>query len=100
MEESLIEIRMANREIKEALSTWQEILNIADADQWAFYLEYDEKDLLNALYIFNHVAQNRAIKSGFLNEENAEPKMEKYKEALKECFGFDSIELTNSVLGF
>lgn len=98
MENNLTEIKMANKEIKGALGAWQEILNIADADEWAFYLEYDEKDLFNALYIFNHVAQNIAIKKGFLNEENALNKMTTFREALKEAFGFDSIEVTKKSL--
>lgn len=98
MENNLTEIKMANKEIKGALEAWQEILNIADADEWAFYLEYDDVDLFNALYIFNHVAQNKAIKNGFLNADNAEKKMLAFKDALRDAFGFDSVEITQKSL--
>ena len=61
-DENMLLIALANQEIKDGLAHWQEIMNLADADQWAFFLEYD--DLFNALYII-HVAQNIAIKKGF-----------------------------------
>lgn len=98
-DENMLLIAMANEEIKDGLAHWAEIMNIADADQWSFLLEYDDADLLNVLYIFNHVAQNIAIKRGFLNMENAEQKMRWFCESIEECFGFNTIELTNKVLG-
>lgn len=91
-------IRKINREISGALKFWQDMLNIADADEWAYYLEYSDEDLFNSLYIFNHVAQNIAIKKGFLNDANAEDNMGEYVKAIERCFGFNTIELTNKVL--
>jgi hypothetical protein len=99
MKNNLRQIKQINKDISDALKFWQDMLLISDADQWAYYLEYSEKDLFNALYIFNHVAQNIAIKKGFFTEENAEEKMAKFREGIKEGFGFDTIELTNKVLG-
>lgn len=98
-DENMLLIALANQEIKDGLAHWQEIMNLADADQWAFFLEYDDADLLNALYIFNHVAQNIAIKKGFLNMDNAEQKMRWFCESIEECFGFNSVELTKKMLG-
>ena len=97
-DENMLLIALANQEIKDGLSHWQEIMNIADADQWAFLLEYDGRDLLNALYIFNHVAQNIAIKRGHFNEDNAEPLMKEFCSSIEKCFGFNTISLTNKVL--
>ena len=91
-------IKEINKEISEGLSHWQEVLNLADADEWAYYLEYSDEDLFNALYIFNHVAQNIAIKKGFLNDANAEDNMRAYVQAIERCFGFNTIGLTNKVL--
>lgn len=91
-------IKEVNKEISEGLAHWQEVLNLADADEWAYYLEYSDEDLFNALYIFNHVAQNIAIKKGFLNDANAEDNMRQYVKAIEKCFGFNTIELTNKVL--
>lgn len=91
-------IKKINKEISGALKFWQDMLNLADADEWAYYLDYSEQDLFNALYIFNHVAQNIAIKKGFFNMDNAEQKMRWFCESIEECFGFNSTELTNKVL--
>lgn len=91
-------IKEVNKEISGALKFWQDMLLIADADQWSYLLNYSEEDLLNALCIFNHVAQNIAIKKGHFTEENVEEKMAKFREGIKEGFGFDTIELTNKVL--
>ena len=99
MKDNKVSIKKINKEISGALNFWQEMLLLADADLWAYMLDYSEEDLLNALYIFNHVAQNIAIKKGYFTEENIEEKMAKFREGIKEGFGFDTIELTNKVLG-
>lgn len=91
-------IRKINKEISGALRFWQDMLNLADADEWAYYLDYSEQDLFNALYIFNHVAQNIAIKNGSLNDANVEDNMNTFVKAIEKCFGFNTIELTNKVL--
>lgn len=99
MKDNKREIKKINKDISGALRFWQDMLLIADADEWAYYLDYSEEDLFNALYIFNHVAQNIAIKNGCFTEENVVEKMAKYREGIKEGFGFDTVELTNKVLG-
>ena len=98
MKENKVSIKKINKEISGALNFWQEMLLIADADEWAYMLDYSDEDLLNPLYIFNHVAQNIAIKSGHFTEGNVTEKMTKYREGIKEGFGFDTVELTNKVL--
>lgn len=91
-------IESMQTEIAESLSMWQDILLHADADEWAYELNYTEKDLLNALYIFSHIATNKAIKSGFINETNAATVGAQFKHECLKAFGFDSVELTNKVL--
>lgn len=91
-------IKEVNKEISEGLAHWQEIVNTADADEWAYLLNYSDEDLFNALYIFCHVAQNPAIKKGFLNDANVEDNMSAFVKAIEKCFGFNTIELTNKVL--
>lgn len=94
-----MEIKEINKALSNVLEQWSDVVLTADAEQWAFELEYTDRDLLNALWIFNHVAQNKAIKAGHFKDSNDEiEKMRKFRESLKDAFGFDTLELTNKVL--
>lgn len=93
-------IKEINKHISDGLRQWSAVVIHADADEWAYYLDYSDEDLLNAMFIFNHVWQNRAIKSEhFKDEEDVIAKMSIYKNAVKIAFGIDTIELTEKVLG-
>ena len=93
------QIKEANQHISDALKQWSGIMTLADADQWAYHLDYSDRDLLNALLIFMHVWSNRAIKTEQLTEENAAEKTHEFTHAVYNTFGIDTIELTNKVLG-
>ena len=86
-------IEEINTHISDALSDWASILLKANADEWEYYLDFDSKDLFNALYIFNSVWQNNAIKRGVLNDDNATERMKKFQRSLEECFGINSLKL-------
>lgn len=98
-EEDKIAIQEINKHISEGLEQWCDVMNTADADGWAFYLNYSDEDALNAIYIFNHILQNIAIKSGHINEDNAIAKGIALKKAIQDYCGVDTVELTNKVLG-
>lgn len=87
-----------NEHISDALSQWSEIMITADADNWSVHLDYSDKDLLNSLQIFVHVASNVAIKNRKLDDKNVTDKIKVFTDALEECFGINSIELTKRVL--
>lgn len=91
-------IREINKHISDGLNHWCHITLTAEVDNWAQYLDYTDADLLNALRIFSHVASNKAIKSGFINETNAAAVGAQFKHECLKAFGFDSVELTNKVL--
>lgn len=91
-------IESLQSEIGKSLSMWQDILLHADADEWAYELNYTEEDLLNALYIFNHIGQNIAIKRGYVDKGNAEEVGRRFKQLILENLGFDTVDLTNRVL--
>lgn len=92
-------IKEINKHISDALEQWSDITTLADADNWAYHLEYSDADLLNAFRIFIHTWSNRAIKEGLLTEENVGEKMHEFAHAVYNTFGIDTIELTNKVLG-
>lgn len=93
-------IKEINKHISDALRQWSAVVIHADADEWSYFLDYSDEDLLNALFIFNHVWQNRAIKSEhFKDEEDVIAKISIYRKAIKIAFGIDTVELTEKVLG-
>lgn len=92
------EIKEINQHISDALSQWSEIMITADDDNWSVHLDYSDKDLLNSLQIFLHVASNVAIKNRKLDYKNVTEKIKVFTDALEECFGINSIELTKRVL--
>lgn len=91
-------IKEINNHISEALEQWAAIMVTADADEWSCWLDYSEKDALNALTIFNHVLSNIGIKNGTLNEDNAVNRAQNLCNLVKDLIGIDSIELTKRVL--
>lgn len=92
------EIKEINSHISDALEQWAAIMVTADADEWSYWLDYSEKDALNALSIFNHVLFNIGIKNGTLGGGNALNSAKKLRHLVQEIIGIDSIELANRVL--
>lgn len=97
--EDKIAIQEINQHISDGLRQWMEVLNTADADGWAFYLNYSDEDALNIIYIFNHILQNIAIKRGYINEDNAIAKGVALKKVIQAFCGIDTIELTKKIFG-
>jgi len=83
--------------LSDSLDKCSGIMVLADADGWAVNMDYTNEDLEHALEIFNHVVSNKAIKDGYLNEKNVYAKMVKYRLAIKESFGIDTVELAKEV---
>ena len=97
---SLEMINEINQHISEALKQWSTIMIKADADQWSYHLDYSDEDLFNALLIFNHVWQNRAIKEQhFDSEEEAGKKIKDFSLAIEKCYGVNTAELAKKVIG-
>lgn len=93
------DIKEINKHISDALKQWSDIMLLADSDEWSYRLEYSDEDALNALYIFNHVAQNNAIKNGwYKDEEDIFNKITDLRVQIKESYGIDTIEMAKKVL--
>ena len=94
-EEQIKMIAEINGQMKESFEEWADILLKADTMEWSFFLDFDKRDLYSTLNIFWRVWSNHCIKNGTLTVENVEEKSRKFTEAIKECFGIDTVELTN-----
>ena len=94
------QIQKEQKRIKEMLNKLSDVMVTADADDWAYYLEYSDEDLLNALQIFLHVAKDIAIKAGhYKDESECIRKIADFRTEIKVAFGFDTWELAEKVLG-
>ena len=88
----------AKREMSESFWEWSDILIEADAVEWSFFLDFDKKDLFSTLNIFSRVWINYAIKKGILTEGNAEERTKMFAKAIEDCFGINTIKLTEEIL--
>jgi hypothetical protein len=91
-------IKEVNSHISDALKQWADIMLLADADNWAYNLEYSDKDVFNAVFIANHVLMNRAIKSGHINTEDKAVEMAcEFRDSIRKYSGIDTIELCKNI---
>lgn len=93
------QIKEINQHISDALEQWSTTMLIADADEWAYLLDYSEQDALNAIFIFNHVLMNIGIKNGVLNDNNVVEKSKQLRQFIKDYCGLDTFEITRKSLG-
>ena len=82
--------------ISSALDDWANIMLGIEANQKAFLLHYTEKDLLNAIYIFEHIITNVGIYNNTIKDgEMAFLMGKELREYVKKFTSIDTIELTN-----
>ena len=91
-------IATAKREISDSFWEWSNLLIEADAMEWSFFLDFDKKDLFSTVNIFWRVWSNYAIKNGIFTEGNAEEKAKMLTKAIEDCFGINTIKLTEEIL--
>ena len=84
------QIQEINRHIKDGIEQWANICLTADADQWAFYLDYDKDDVMNATLLFHHVCANIGIKSGRIHEKEAIEFGERLNRLVLDMTGIDT----------
>lgn len=88
------EIKEANKIIREAINQWADVMLEADANQWAVYLDYFPRDLMNAVLIFQHVASNIGIKAGKIDEQKAVEFGERLRQLIIDMTGYDPHEVS------
>lgn len=60
-------VREVQVHISDVLREWADIMLNIESHGKAHLLHYKEKDLVNAMYIFEHVISNIAIHNGSIN---------------------------------
>ena len=82
-------IQEINQAICDGLNQWADVALEAEAKQWAVELNYFPRDLMNATYLFQHVASNIGIKSGCINEKNVEDFGQRLRQLIIDMTGYD-----------
>ena len=92
-------ILKVNEGLREMMNTLADMMIMSEADQWAYLLSYFPRDIMNAVYIFQHVVSNVGIKSGRINEKTAVEYGHRLSQFVNEMTGYtpaDWIEKENS----
>lgn len=94
------ELRQKNNFIVKSLEkVTNELLDLNNKRQ-TILLNFKEKDLFNALFVFHCLAYNHAKKtSHYQHIEDMFNKMDEFKRIVQETYGFNTQELTNKILG-
>lgn len=86
-------VREIQVHISDALQDWANVMLDIEAHEKAHFLHYKEKDLVNAIYIFEHVLANIAIHNGSITTENVDKAVDMgrdLREYVKKYTGLDT----------
>lgn len=89
-------VREVQIHISDVLKEWADIMLEIEARNKAYMLHYNEQDLVNAMYIFEHVLSNVAIHNGSITPENVDKATEMgrdLREYVKKYTGLDTHEI-------
>ena len=70
----------------------------SDAENKNYHFQYCDKNLFNALLVFNHVWMSHAIHKGALTMENVHKKMGAFRKVVHDTYGIDTVELSKKVM--
>jgi hypothetical protein len=82
-------LKEINTAIRDGLNQWADVMLESEAKQWAYRLDYFPRDLMNAIYIFQHVASNIGIKAGVINEQNTTDFGNRLRQLVIDMTGYD-----------
>lgn len=89
----MILLKNLNKQLCAGVKQYDDIMLLADTKKWAVDLDYNTDDLLNAVYIFDHVASNIGIKNGHIDEAKAVEFGNRLRELVKDMTGYDTREI-------
>lgn len=91
-------IKEANKIIREAINQWADIMLEFEARELAVHLDYFPRDLMNATYLFQHVASNIGIKAGNIDEQKAVEFGERLRQLIIDMTGYDPHEFWKVIM--
>ena len=82
-------LKEINTAIRDGMNQWADVMLESEARQWAYKLNYFPRDLVNAIYIFQHVASNIGIKAGVIDTQNVEELGNRLRQLVIDMTGYD-----------
>ena len=90
------QIAEINQHIREGINNWADVMLLADADKWAYHLNYFPRDIANACLIFQHICSNVGIKAGRIDEEKAVEYGKCLRQLVIDMTGYDPAEIVSN----
>lgn len=90
-------VNEANEFVSESLEHLKRLLDEARETGWSYDLDFDQRDIANAFFVFVDIISNSAIKKGIITEENAAQTMTAFIADTYKAFGVDISKITNKV---
>lgn len=92
-EKTLKNIAEINQHLRDGVDSYATTMLMADADEWAVFLNYFPRDVANACLIFQHVCSNVGIKAGRIDAEKAVEFGRRLRQLVMDMTGFDPVEI-------
>ena len=86
-------VKKVNDNVRMGLGWFADALIIAESDSWAYRLRYSAQDLMNASFLFQHIASNIGIKVGHIDEAKAVEFGERLRQLVIDMTGIDPHEV-------
>ena len=90
-------LKEINTAIRDGINQWADVMLESEVKQWACRLDYFPRDLINAIYIFQHVASNIGIKAGRISEQNTEEFGSRLRQLVIDMTGYDPHGILNDL---
>lgn len=90
-------LKEINTAIRDGINQWTDVMLESEVKQWAYRLDYFPRDLMNAIYIFQHVASNIGIKAGRISEQNTEEFGHRLRQLVIDMTGYDPHGILNDL---
>ena len=90
-------LKEINTAIRDGINQWADVMLESEVKQWAYRLDYFPRDLMNAIYIFQHVASNIGIKAGRISEQNTEEFGNRLRQLVIDMTGYDPHGILNDL---
>lgn len=87
------ELAEINAGIREGINQWADIMLQADADEWAYELDYFPRDIFNAMIIFRHICSNVGLKAGRIDMTNALEYGKRIRQLVIDMTGYDLADI-------